>query len=544
MVLRGMRYKNWASVMELFLAVSYAKLNEYNDKIYFNSYRVSDYLATKNVYIEPKNVSRCLATMVRNNHMKVLYKENKAPKIVTKRESKQFNIKKLRYLESNVYGEIDLKAINEELKIYQYGSRMDMLANPQALYSLWVDYAKFCKAVKEGFRNEIKIESALKSKVNLFCLDLLEDVNTKLPMPVSPLPEKPKAKDKGMQITYLREGKLRGTNPVCPTINPENYDPEEDNHNDTERKDSLIPYLGENYEHIDVNASIIRLHKDLVNDTITPFYKYDDAGNIIFVTDDDGNIKPVDDDIYERIYNRTPLKDKLPFRKKITQEWFEITGKKDKKISVRKLIKKLTLPTYMREWTYGNAAGKYNNEWGNLVWSGYEDSLAPEDLKTYRLYECLEKLFGYSIYAIRYMWLKAMHDELAHQDMGCTNFLQSEIFIYETNLHILMLKQFQDMGIKVINVYDCFYFPKGAIDHQLFFQIYCECLTQLKDLMRQNAEPVEDKLDVWTPKDFNADDYKKDESYLEGLLKWLDEQPVDLSMAEYYNRPEETPPFS
>ena len=68
--------------------------------------------------------------------------------------------------------------------------------------------------------------------------------------------------------------------------------------------------------------------------------------------------------------------------------------------------------------------------------------------------------------------------------IGTTDFLEEEIFIHESNLHILMLAEFAKRGIKTINVYDGFYFINGTCDEQLFNEVYDLCTNQLLEKLQ------------------------------------------------------------
>lgn len=61
-----------------------------------------------------------------------------------------------------------------------------------------------------------------------------------------------------------------------------------------------------------------------------------------------------------------------------------------------------------------------------------------------------------------------------HKVFNLEKFYQADIFIYESNLHIIMLKIFKDKGIKTINVYDGFYFVEGTMTQELYDSIYDE----------------------------------------------------------------------
>ena len=66
-----------------------------------------------------------------------------------------------------------------------------------------------------------------------------------------------------------------------------------------------------------------------------------------------------------------------------------------------------------------------------------------------------------------------------HAVFNLTHFYKGEIFIYESNLHILMLQKFKELGIKTINVYDGFYFKKNTMSQELYDSVYTQAVHQL-----------------------------------------------------------------
>ena len=61
-------------------------------------------------------------------------------------------------------------------------------------------------------------------------------------------------------------------------------------------------------------------------------------------------------------------------------------------------------------------------------------------------------------------------------------FLEEEIFIYESNLHLLILDYCKEHNIPAVNVYDGFYFIKGTITQSQYQKLYDQMTLQLKTL--------------------------------------------------------------
>ena len=59
-----------------------------------------------------------------------------------------------------------------------------------------------------------------------------------------------------------------------------------------------------------------------------------------------------------------------------------------------------------------------------------------------------------------------------HKVLNLDKFYKADIFIYESNLHILMLKLLKDLNIQTINVYDGFYFVKDSLTKEQYDEIY------------------------------------------------------------------------
>ena len=98
-------------------------------------------------------------------------------------------------------------------------------------------------------------------------------------------------------------------------------------------------------------------------------------------------------------------------------------------------------------------------------------------------YRKVEDFFGMKLVDILETVKRAMHEVL-----NVDTFYQAEIFIHESNLHILLLEKFKERGIIASNVYDGFYVPKGVITEDEYYRLYdeatLELLSKLKTVKR------------------------------------------------------------
>ena len=99
-----------------------------------------------------------------------------------------------------------------------------------------------------------------------------------------------------------------------------------------------------------------------------------------------------------------------------------------------------------------------------------------------QFYKYLETELDMDIYDIFKVVKNAMH-----KIFKLKKFYKADIFIYESNLHILMLKEFKDLGIKTINVYDGFYFIEGTMTQELYNEIYEKCTQKLLNIDLHNT---------------------------------------------------------
>ena len=227
-----------------------------------------------------------------------------------------------------------------------------------------------------------------------------------------------------IKINYLDEERKRLTNAICCTKNPEKH-PEDGN-----RYRLLREYFkvdNDTFEEFDTNASIYRLSYALGNKKLLSH----------------------DIDVYEMIYNDCN---------------FSIPWSKD----VRNIFKQLLMPIYMREWSIAFKCLMYDK------WSRWTTFYFESTKKEYEFYKQFEDLLHLPLREILDRVCAAMH-----RAFNLDKFYMAQIFIHESNLHILMLKKFFDLGIKTINVYDGFYFINGTMTQELYDKIYDEATMEL-----------------------------------------------------------------
>ena len=75
-----------------------------------------------------------------------------------------------------------------------------------------------------------------------------------------------------------------------------------------------------------------------------------------------------------------------------------------------------------------------------------------------------------------------------HKVFNLEDFYKADIFIHESNLHILMLNKFKNLGIKTIDVYDGFYFIEGTMTQELYDKIYDEATNELLEDYKKSGK--------------------------------------------------------
>ena len=231
----------------------------------------------------------------------------------------------------------------------------------------------------------------------------------------------------GLELRYLNDGSKRLNSRICSTKN--------EKHIDSTRISEIqkLWNTDKNIVEFDTNASIYRLSYLLGHQTLCSH----------------------DVDIYEEIFKMCGFS---------CDNWSE----------TRSDFKKLFMPIYMREssirWTSDNYDFMKN-------WTYFVDYRKKDQTDFYR--NLLAKLHCDNLYEVMDRVRNAMKDYL-----NMNRFERANIFIHESNLHILMLKRFQDLGLKVINVYDGFYFEEGKMTQNLFDSVYDECSIELLNIMK------------------------------------------------------------
>lgn len=233
-----------------------------------------------------------------------------------------------------------------------------------------------------------------------------------------------------LESRYLDLGKLRENNFLCSTLNPKkphlmdilakdlNY-----------RYNVLTDYLeSDKFIECDTNASIYRLSYNLNHDELLSHNK----------------------DVYAEFWELANFN--IPLDSKI-----------------RDHLKTLCMPIYM-----SNA--KKNGYNSILVTSDPTKLSRSEDNRRLILKDLIKKT-GCSAREILDRLAEAMY-----KFIGTDRFLESEIFIHESNLHLLILEACKNKGIKTINVYDCFYFVEGTMTQDQYYELYDDMTQVLKQL--------------------------------------------------------------
>jgi len=224
---------------------------------------------------------------------------------------------------------------------------------------------------------------------------------------------------------YLAEGRNRETNILCNTMNPDKEHLSASEQDLSERYILLSTFFGtEDFFEDDTNGSIYRLSFALA-------HGYPLAHDI---------------DVYATIWNKAFYK-------------IECTS------LIRHHLKVLCMPIFMSN-------GK-KNAWNSIV-AIKDNNLTRSEAARKVALNKLSEITGLSAREVMDKLSDAMR-----KFIGTSEFLEAEIFIHESNLHILMITEFMKRGIKTINVYDGFYFKNGTCDHDTFNEVYDLCTNQL-----------------------------------------------------------------
>ena len=216
-------------------------------------------------------------------------------------------------------------------------------------------------------------------------------------------------------LKYLNEDKKRLVSNLCSTRN-QAHDP-----NNTRIK-IIKNYFKTSSDIIeyDTNASIYRLSYALGH----------------------GYCAPLNVDMYKLIFDECHF----------NLEWND---------KVRNIFKKILMPIYMRESSLRYRCIQFNSQ---KTWKYIFNKT---DRELYNSYIWLEENLQKSIWDI----LDTIRNSM-HKVLNLDKFYKADIFIYESNLHILILKLLKDLNIQTINVYDGFYFVKDSLTKEQYDEIY------------------------------------------------------------------------
>lgn len=286
------------------------------------------------------------------------------------------------------------------------------------------DSTRLNKQEKEKLKKAKKIEQLIKE--NELYLDKKSDQDIAVPE---------------FQCKYLREGCLRLTHEICNTVNPEHLDKiNETNYwrSSHARNDMLEKILKtSDFVERDVNGSIYRLTYNLFHD------------------------KPLEIhvDIYQMIWD------------------YEFSDIEWPDVSYRSAFKQILMPIYMKEHLIAFKVCQY--EYIDKYYYGHPrkyKTLPKNDVAQYEMFRMFVELTGLTIQEFLNRVKNAMHKIL-----NTDKFIGATIFIQESNLHILMKEKFLNQNIICANIYDGFYFKRGEVSFDYFYQVYDSALKELKN---------------------------------------------------------------
>lgn len=325
--------------------------------------------------------------------------------------------------------------VYEPVKTDVYGTKLreytlkntnyDLSGSADSIKGRFSRYGSYLKAIASSDTvDEEDAEKLQRLQIeNKFFTDLLDVLNFGIPT--------------FYRTKYLCEGRKRGVNPLCHTPNPDKDHKRELPEGALEVRHTLLTdFFGgiENHAEFDTNGSIYR-------ETYSLTHGYPLSHDV---------------DVYHEFWTTAG------FQKEFTKE-------------IRDHLKNLCMPIYMsngRKNKY-NARLVYQNP--EIVHS--EDRLKCEALNFIAEHLGLEKNYPNGLYIIETL-MRGMKEFL-----GTETFFEEDIFIYETDLHILIWEECNNRGIKTINVYDGFYFVEGTMTQELYDEIYDICTERLLKIL-------------------------------------------------------------
>lgn len=233
-----------------------------------------------------------------------------------------------------------------------------------------------------------------------------------------------------LKSKYLSDGKLRESNRLCATLNPEKDHEAKLFAQDIGYRYILLEeFFGtKDFIECDTNASIYRLCYNLNHD------------------------KLLDDhvDIYAQFWKLAGFKTELDF-------------------VTRDSLKLLCMIIFMSN-------GSKNGYNSTLAVKDYQDLTKSEQHRKDVLNH-MSRRTGLTPRQFLDKLTEAMYEFL-----GVDHFMEEEIFIHESNLHLLILEICEQEHIKAINVYDGFYFRKKDMTAAKYNMMYREATLRLKEL--------------------------------------------------------------
>lgn len=240
---------------------------------------------------------------------------------------------------------------------------------------------------------------------------------------------------------YLDDGCFRLTHDICNTINPEHT--EKINENNYWRSSDC---------RINMLRSILHTNKDNI-------VEYDVNGSIYRLTYNLYHDKPLSDDvdIYELIWNNCNF------------------GIDFNSTHLRNAFKSIIMPIYMKCSTISYKASQWEHIQNHMKYKD-KNILSKVKYEFYSLYKSFVELTHKSIKSL----LETIKNAL-FKTLNISKSLGADIFIHESNLHILIREKLLKRGIHSANVYDGFYFDKNTISEDEFYSIYREATIELKN---------------------------------------------------------------